>query len=102
MKKVSVVLLQIFCFLGALLFLKLINYVPIEDNVVCVVAFFVAAYPFFIKFLLCKKYSKYNLNNTEEVKYILLPLLCTEIIMIIYYKTEISSLIREIVQINRL
>lgn len=100
MIKFFIVLLQTVCFLGALLFFKLVNYVPISNAVVYGVLALIVAYPLLLKWLYGKQYK--GINVAEQIKYILLPLLGAEVVMVICYRQEIYSLFKEFLRINGL
>ena len=101
MMKIAVISLQFICLLGALLVLKLISYVHISDIGVCCGGILIVSYPLLLRLLLHKKYTECGKNDLEQIKYILVPLFCAEIFMIIFYWQDVLALLAEFMQVNQ-
>ena len=102
MKKIILVFTQIICTLGILVIFKLVNYVPISDMAVCFGIASICVYPLLLRLLLRQNYKEYCRSIDGQFKFVWLPLFCAEIIVLLYYRQEISSLCREILQVNGL
>ena len=100
MKKVILIILQILCFFGTLLFFKLVNYVPIPDVAFCYLTAIFIAYWVILRWVFHINIDKLDGNDTAQIRYVYFPLFCAELAVFIYYRQPILSLSNEILQIN--
>lgn len=96
------VFLQIFCFFGCLLFIKLIKYAPISNNALYFLGMLFIAYQIVIRLFFHIDIDNLDKNDKAQLIYAYLPLFCIESAIFIYYRNAVFSLIKELLQINGL
>lgn len=101
MIKIVTISLQVICLLCSLLVLKLISDAHISDIVVCWGGIFMAVYPLLLRLLFHKNYIECGKNNLEQIKYILMPLLCAEVFVIVLYWQDVLNFVEKVIQVNQ-